>query len=300
MSNEVFGRLVRVLRNQRHIVDEKTGLSREWTQEELARKTEGEGKTKFLTAKQIGDIERGRVSLLKPDIYIEPLARAFELTETEKREFYAVAGYVYRPHKPQIAGEKIRWLLEQSTFPGFAITPLWDYVADNKFAYTLYCQTDERIRIFNDGELGPNLLKILFDKRFDRKTLLGGEENWLNAVAMSVKAFRISSLRYAVTTRYQQIIKGMMQYKEFRTLWNTPSAAIGEEDVFLIEPTATVFHPEFGRMQFLTLLFPLEYIDQEVYVFTYVPQRESEANYQKLRETVGLNSVCFYNEQPLE
>ncbi|MBN1285499.1 MAG: helix-turn-helix domain-containing protein [Anaerolineae bacterium] len=284
MGNKAFGEFVRSLREQRMFED--GDRLRQWTQEKLAEESE------FVATAQIARIEQGKVENLRP--FLEPLARAFGLSEGQKEHFYAAAGYVY-VNEREPDRDEIREYFQELQFPAFARTPLWDFIAFNSYHCVLWGYTPEKLHELNSGKLGPNLLRVLFDPCFENEQYVGGPERWLANVRRSIQAFRFESFRHANSPRYRQIIGAMMsRYRDFAIQWQLTEPLTQDQSGHVTRPFATIFHPEFGPMTFLSLRTPQKYLGNSVDISVYAPLISSQENYQRLLERVKINEVLFF------
>ncbi len=286
MGNAAFGALVAKLRKNNN------------SAEEFTQKTLGE-RAKIST-RNVSRIEQGQVVNLYS--YLSKLAEAFQLTELEKVEFYATAGYVYVPEPKKEDRAFLRRLLERFTHPASVRTPLWDFVAFNRYHAVLFGYTQEDLMRMDQG-LGPNLLRVLFDPEFQEHHYGGRAAEW-GSLSLTVAAwkFRIASFKYQHTKRYQQIVDGVGKYRGFGLAWHG-SLTIDEHwegDVSARQPTVHVHHPAFGRMEFYTLNVPQRDLTEELNVTVYVPVASSADAYDKLRKQVTDNAVYFFREQPVE
>jgi hypothetical protein len=283
--NKEFGHLVKHLR-QGH---EKMGQV--WTQQELARETND-----LLDAKQIGRIERGEV-ILDPTLHLETLSQAFRLTELQKVEFYAAAGFLYRPVGKTDYHKLIDKLLGQHCFPSLLTTPLADIVAFNAYYQALYGHTHEHIAIMREHPLGPNVLRIFLDDVFERKQYRGGLEHWQEALKRSMYLFKISSLRYVASKRYWQIVDELRQsyQPEFDYFWRLTEREITGPHETVIDPTIRVYHPEFGVMSFMVLRIPQDFIGQQVFCSVFLPLNRDQDRYDQLRQQTQENAITVFD-----
>jgi transcriptional regulator with XRE-family HTH domain len=252
MDNKQFGNFVRTLREQRK------SYWHSWTQEYLAEKAE-------IESEQVARIEQGLTKKLEP--YLDKLANAFSLNELQKVEFWALAGYNYQRGNSQLRKEEIYQLLEQFYFPASARTPLWDFIGFNCYHEILWGYTPENIEMLNT-EIGPNLLRVLFDEQF---SISQTSQLSINELASVVAAFRTTSFRYITTKRYHEIVNYMTKnYSNFEDAWQ-----IVDKKPPLLEtfggPVNRVQHPKFGEIDFISLHLPSRHVGNGADVFVYVP-----------------------------
>lgn len=296
MINREFGEFIAALRRQRTFFDQQ-GLLRQWTQAELACRAN-------LSTRQISKIEQGEVVDLRR--MLDPLAQAFQLNESEKAELYTIAGFVYpNPHKPLTHNRpSLELFLRQFPYPMTARTILGDFVAFNAYNQTLYGYTPEKIYHLNAGELGPNLLRVLFDPEFDYMTYIGGESKWRKDVRLSLQFFRVRTFRYIATVRYRQIIHEMKRFPAFDRLWdlssNDPEFEPGHPEGIPTRPFISIHHPEFGLLEFMPLRVPPRHFGPLLEVIVLVPITAREDNYHRLRASIQQNRLHFFDERPVE
>lgn len=293
MSAKAFGELVRALREDRWFYDDQ-GRRLIWTRRELARRTQtisaGSG-VYALTEHNVRDIESGNVALLRPDRHIEPLAHALELTEHQKVEFYAVAGYVYSIASECVSDNQVERLLQWHTFPATAFDSFGDILGFNHYLYLLYGHSPQSIELLNDGSMGPNLLVAYFDPIFNSRVYLGGSDNWEAQILRHLLAFRTRVFRCRATWRYRDILRGVRHYPEFQRLWNIAENQEHGRADFAVNPVVRVYHPHFGEMEFLMVHVPPSYVGQDVIVSIHIPTHASQQNYARLQACVSENRI---------
>lgn len=283
--NKEFGGLVRHLRQGY----ERTGQV--WTQKKLALESGG-----LLDAKQIGRIERGEV-ILDPVLHLEALAKAFRLTELQKVEFYAAAGFLYRPVEKTDYHKLIDKLLGEHCFPSLLTTPLADIVAFNAYYQALYGHTPAHIAAMREGPLGPNILRLFLDDTFERKVYRGGLEGWREAAKRSMYLFKISSLRYAASRRYQQIVNELhrLYQPEFDYFWRLTEMQIAGPHEAMIDPTIKIHHPELGVLSFMVLRIPQDFIGQQVFCSVFLPLNPDQHSYEQLLRQIPENHLTVFD-----
>ncbi|MCZ7538811.1 MAG: hypothetical protein M5U29_02600 [Anaerolineae bacterium] len=293
-----FGELVKALQRSHTYFDEESGADKPWNQAILAKHTDGSSYP--LSEHQVGDIEQDTVVDICP--YLEPLAFAFELKEYERREFYAAARCVNQDRKSYMADTLLRRTLHDIPYPAFAVTPLWDCIAENRYAQVAHNMTDKRIEEFSSGALGPNRLRMLFDPSFGMEELLKGEHMWQWTAKKLLWLFRNTSFRYMATNRYGKIIKEMRKFRRFRRIFEevlTGTTEMRHPSIFspsYIEPEIQIHHPEFNLLIFLLLEYPIEYTGSELRLFVYAPKH----HYSRFFESVTHNDVTFYERYPFD
>lgn len=297
MGRAEFGQLVRTLREQRTFFNQNQ-RERPWTQAELARQAK-------LTRKEIARVEQGKVINLQR--YLEPLAKALALSQTDKNEFYALAGYVYQDRLNigwAEAADRIKSLFERLEYPASARTRLWDFVAFNSSHYSLWGYTPEKMDILNNEKdlLGPNLLRIIFDARFEHHKYksLTPSEGWGHDFEQVLQTFRSSSLPYINTQRYRQIITGMQNYRSFTRSWALTQPLPEQNENPSISPIITVTHPKFQKIEFLSLRVPFKYLGCDLDISIYVPLSSSWNEYKLLRKSFKENQVYRFKLRSLD
>jgi hypothetical protein len=245
-----------------------------------------------LSEKTLGRIEQDDwVDFSNEKNVIEALATAFELSENEKKEFYALAGLVYHPKSPRPETQLetlVKRYLWDTTYPAQVLTPMWDIVAMNNAISVLYGDTAARIQSMREQPFGSNLLRILFDDRFDQKKYYLDEQRWRLQMLRNIRAFRAVSLKYSQTPRYQKLLKHLhgAEYAPFSLLWQhsfLPDQRYDDE--IPVEPSTRIL-TSCGMVKFWTLRIPQEYIGEQFMVFMYMPaDTQSEENYRAFSRT---------------
>jgi hypothetical protein len=283
--NKEFGRLVK------HLRESHERMGQVWTQQQLALETDG-----ALGAKQIGRIERGEV-ILDPVLHLEVLSKALRLTELQKVEFYAAGGFLYRPVEKTDYHQLIDKLLREHCFPSLLTTPLADIVAFNAYYQVLYGHRQAHIHEMRTGPLGANVLRIFLDDAFERKVYRGGLEGWREALKRSIYLFKISSLRYVATERYQQIVHELrrMYQPEFDYFWRLTEKEMTGPDEAVIDPTIRIHHPEFGVMSFMVLRIPQDFIGQQVFCSVFLPLKHDQRSYDQLLHRISENRLTVFD-----
>jgi transcriptional regulator with XRE-family HTH domain len=281
MNAQAFGQLVRSMRRQRLHLDSKREF-RQWSRAHLAALS-------GLSERQIRRIEQGEVINLYP--LLAGLADAFGLTELERPAFYAQAGYLYSPANFEPDMELLDSLLRQIEYPVYIRTPLWDFVAFNRYSARLWGYDDPAVlALFDEEPLGANMLRTVFDPRFEHKRYKGGEANWYEDAQRCILGFRTTSFQYGHTRRYQQILDGLRAYPEFERHWLL-SERLPNDTFSPSSPTLEVHHPVYGRMDFISTRLPARYIGGQVDAAVYVPLASSDAAFQRLHEDIASNQV---------
>lgn len=244
----------------------------------------------ILSEKTLARIESDKwVNFANEKRVIEALATAFELSENEKKEFYALAGLVYQSNetRPEMQLETlVKRYLWDTTYPAQVLTPMWDIVAMNNAISVLYGDTAARIQSMRTEPFGSNLLRILFDNKFDQKKYYLDDQRWRLQMIRNIKAFRAVSLKYSQRPRYKKLIRHLhsAEYAPFSLLWQLASdQKYGDE--IQVEPSTRIL-TSCGIVKFWTLRIPQEYIGEQFMVFMYMPaDTQSEENYRAFCKT---------------
>jgi transcriptional regulator with XRE-family HTH domain len=288
MTNPEFGVFIRELRRQRTFFDAENSL-RQWTQTELGHRAN-------LSPRQIAKIEQGDVADLRP--YLDPLAEAFDLSESEKAEFYAIAGYLYsRPEALDLEPD-LEALFRQIPFPASARTVLNDFVAFNAYHYVLFGYSPETIAMLHEGELGPNLMRVVFEPRFEYKRYVGGESKWRDDVLSIIQRFRALAFRYVLTDRYKTILREMKHFSAFNKLWDLSAYSVPDldDDLHRPRPFFTIYHPQFGELQFLSFR---RHVNPTTDLVLFMPNSASVDAFQRFRESIHQDTLYRFPPRPL-
>ncbi|MCC6904640.1 MAG: helix-turn-helix domain-containing protein [Anaerolineae bacterium] len=286
MDRERFGRLVRSMRRQRTTIDERHEY-RQWTRADLAERA-------GLAERQVRRIEQGEVTNLHP--LLDGLAAAFDLGDLERVEFYAQAGYVCTAPAVPPDWEALADLLARVPYPVYARTPLWDFVATNAYSLRLWEQDTPLIQaLWADGLLGANMLRTIFDPRFEHRARKGGDHHWYADAQHCITSFRMMAFRYGHTARYRQILAEMQKLPEFARHWDL-TRQIPASEALGSSPLLAVHHPAYGRLDFLSTRLPRHYAGEPIDIAVYVPLPASETAYRRLCADVPQNRVTLFRE----
>lgn len=289
--NERFGKHVQWWRSQKIDFDDERGRNKLWTQEKLAQES-------GLSPNIIRNIEQGKVRFLEP--HLEPLAKAFKLTEIQKIEFYAKAGLTYHP--PNISEKDREYLkqqLEKIHFPTVARTPVWDIIAFNEYHRIIWGYTEKQLKLLKNSDegIGANLLRVRFDPAFSS---LAPTPNRRPEVI--VWAFRSSSAFYSDTERYGQILKYMRKFDSFNRAWQLSENLFADQiEGTYLDPITRIATPSVNTpIEYMSLRIPERYFGTRLDISVYIPTALSEATYQNLRTQVKKNEVYSFKEYDLE
>lgn len=286
MNNESFGNLVKSLRMQRMYIDED-GYPQQWTQEVLAQRAN-------LSIRQVSTLEQGKVSNLYP--YLGELANAFNLTAMEKVSFYAEAGYIYRVEETLADPASLGEYFSQIPFPAAVRTPLWDFVAINRFHREVWNFTDEILDKLRNSKMGANLLWYLFAPEFQEHRIVPDVDDWRASIIWS---FRRSSFRYITTRRYRTLVNNLKLIPEFDRKWSQVEEEDHASPVRKRSPINTIHNPHYGRIEMMNLRLPQRYYGEDLDIVVYVPIAQSEETFREIlnalrQQDVSENTPTFF------
>lgn len=289
MDTKAFGKFLKGLRK------EKDNYYRRWRQEDLAQRA-------GLSTRQVARIEEGQVKDLWP--YVGTLASAFRLNEIQMAEFYAQAGYHYRPKIVQENRQAVSGLLRQIELPASAKTPMWDFVAFNEYHRIMWGYTKANIKKLDEGVVGPNLLRVFFDEEFYEHQ--AQHENRDENLRRTVLMFRTDAFPYLSTKRYRTIVSGMMEYPLFEDIWHDlENLRIENSNLALFTKPAThIIHPQYGDVAKIGLVLPRRFTGYGIDISVHVPivTPETESGYERLQQALSevINQVYEFREEKLE
>ncbi len=227
MEHATFGKVVAALRK------EQTNFTsgNKWSQQDLANES-------GLSIRIVGKIERGEQARLDDEM-LRGLARAFDLTSFERREFFAMASEVSDGHitRRDLCNEDVLsevWeLLDNICTPAFLTDPLFDIVGVNRSLLAFHGVSLEELKAFKNTPIGINNLGLVFSSNTALKETLG--RGWDSIANANVQQWRASTLRYRHTERFQQIFTALSTYTAFRMIW-----AVGNEAEHAIEDCSRI------------------------------------------------------------
>lgn len=282
-----FGEYVKALRHEKG-----------WTQADLAEIIN-------LGNSTISRLENGNVADLLP--HLEPLANAFELTELQKKELYAIAGYVYRIPPINIKFgdvrfEQMKQLLAEIEYPASIRTHLWDFLAFNEYHKVLWNYSDKRVQMLDDDSiLGANLLRVLFGDKFqiNNDELTFEQDSWQRNALMQ---FRRLSFPYITTKRYAEILGEMKENDNFKISWYATNITSrnAPPSIIKIAQATEIEHKVFGKLSFRSLRIPQRDLGEGIKISIYVPSPRRQENFEKMMESVIENKVYTFRPRPIE
>lgn len=217
MERKKFGKIVAALRREQ--IDFSRGHS--WSQQRLADEA-------GLTAPIIGKIERGQQARLDGEI-LHGLARAFQLTSFERREFFAMASEVTDEDIVRAGLDHTKvfaqvWaLLDTLRAPAFLMDPFADLIGVNHALLAFHDMSATRLKAVQTTDAGVNNMALLLAPDARLRQLLG--QSWHPIVLANATQWRAMTLRYRHTPRFRQIFSILSTYPEFQMFW-----AAGHDD----------------------------------------------------------------------
>lgn len=283
-----FGQFLSAIMKYRLFKD-STGKLRPLTMQDIQELT-------GISEASLKNIKSGRTFPDRENVLKLLAEKAFQLSEMEKVEFYAKAHQIYRPRAINISDDLLVDLLTSHRQPAAALTRLGDVLAINEYGYRLYKFTEAIEDAFGKSKLGPNILRLLLDPKFNMRSNFTSDNAWKQEVVRNLRAFKVESLRFVATDRYKSILKGLEKYAQFGELWFRANE--DPEEKAHINPELT-FRTSFGDLRFLITRIPHGYIASDVILTVLVPFDVLDRNYQDFTESVGENGLHRFDEQPL-
>ena len=211
MEHETFGKIVAALRKEQ--VDIASGYR--WSQQKLADET-------GLTRRIVGKIERGRQARLDGET-LRTLAVALDLTSLERLEFFAMASEVADRDvvRADLCNEEVLaqvWALLDALFaPAFLTDPFADIVGVNRALLAFHDISIAELNAAKTTAAGVNNLALLLATDAPLRKVLG--HGWQPIALANVQQWRVMTLRYRHTPRFQQLFSVLSAYPDFRMLW---------------------------------------------------------------------------------
>ena len=262
MEHETFGKIVAALRKEQ--IDFATG--RRWSQQKLAEET---GLTKRIVSK----IERGRQARLEGEI-LQELARAFELTSLERREFFALASQsadraVVRADLDHREVFERAWAsLNALGLPAFLMDTYANVVGVNREMIAFHGCNMAQINAAKASAEGVNLLGLLFAPDAPLRRVLG---NGWHSIALTVmRQWRAMTIRYRHTEQFQQLYSALAAFPDFPIFWSASRERLQDVNSRLRSHVYT--HRVHGPVGY-TVFTDVSLSDHgDLYLSTYVPQ----------------------------
>ena len=259
MKHEEFGMLVKTLRKKS--IDPR---GNRWTREALCREIN-------LTEDQLGRLERGERKYLDNQT-LHLLARSFNLTSLEKKEFFcAAAGMaddeLFTRENPEAQLQGLLNELEDIRIPLMVLDVYADIVAVNTATLNLFLLTPEIIHYAGEIPAGYNLLNFIYSPQFGCKEIFGSL--WPEVATIEVLLFRRSTLRYRHTAYFEYIISSLLKEKQFNIDWYTSHRYESHYD--LTYEHFKYKHPRYGFLSYLATETIVNTKKGDLYLLLYNP-----------------------------
>lgn len=223
------------------------------------------------------------------------LADAFCLSEIERYEFWAIAGYVYLPPPREPDLKRLRDDLSVISNPAAVRTPLWDFVFMTPAHRELWNVTDEVLDLLSQHPAGKNLLALKFDPKFARFNTRDLNEYWK---IETIWAFRFSTQRYLLTKRYRDLMEIMMEIKPFEVAWRA-SELYTPEEIFEAKasrkPKYELKHIIAHYLAVTSHRWKDMLNPSELIVSVYSPYAESQRAFQKILESKRFRDIIEFD-----
>ena len=200
-----FGRILRSLREE--LVDHRTG--KVLSQVQLSLKAN-------LPEQTVGKIERGEQTRIDGETLVK-LADALGLNALARREFFAAALEIEQWSRflnyaeVEAAYENILSDFASVQSPAYLFNSLFDVLCVNTPMMKFHNLSRDFLHA--DAEGRTNILIILFDPDSPLRMTMGNR--WKEIALSNFLLFRISSLPYRYTTRYDQLIARLFSMPDF-------------------------------------------------------------------------------------
>ncbi len=259
MNLNEFGLLIKTLRKSS--ADQFGNI---WTRDRLS-------KAIHLTPDQLGRVERGDRKYLDPQT-LKLLAKAFNLTNLEKKEFfYAALGLadkeIFKHEEPDNQLNNLLCEMENLQTPALLIDAYSDIVALNTAALNLYLVTPELLSIARQIPAGHNLINLIYSSAFGSKELFGSF--WQQAATIEILLFRRSTLRYRHTDYFNYILKILFKEKQFDIDWYSSHRYAEQYD--LTYEHFEYEHPRYGPLSYLATETIINTKKGQLYLLLYNP-----------------------------
>jgi len=212
VEHETFGKIVAALRREQ--IDFATG--RRWSQQKLAEET---GLTKRIVSK----IERGRQARLEGEV-LQNLARAFELTSLERREFFGLASQsadeavVRADLDHREVFEKAWASLSAIGLPAFLMDTFGNILGINRAMIAFHGCSMAQLSEAKATAEGVNLMGMLFAPDATLRRVLGN--GWHSNSMTVMRQWRAMTLRYRHTERFRQLFALLSVFPDFSIFWS--------------------------------------------------------------------------------
>lgn len=240
MKRKEFGPIVAELRKGQF--DLSSG--KVWSQQTLADKI-------GVSDRLIAALEQGTKSHLDAEI-LGKLAKAFQLTTLERREFFALAAGVANDDLMLHAPPPVALLapllaaLAQLHQPAYLHDGLFDIVALNSHLLTFFA-TPDADTFQRKVTVRLNCLEGIFADESSARTTMN--HHWRTMALRAVHLFRALSLRYRHTTYYKTLFRHLCALPNFSTIWAQTQQE--DYDIYSHVQCDAHHHPDFGPVQYL-------------------------------------------------
>ncbi len=224
-----------------------------------------------------------------PTPYVESLANVLQLTEFQKHHFFAVAGLIYPLKHHIVTQNDVVDILSKLDCPAYARTALWDFIAFNDYHRLLWGYTDETLALLRAGDLGPNLLRVQFEKEFQDTLAVRRVDD---RPKRAIKVFRGEAFQYVTTNRYQQIVKYFKNNQKFQNAWRLSEYEDDDELVMSLDRAfVDIVHPDYGTLSFFSAKVPDRYIGTGITIALYHPIATQSDAWARFSQDVRKNFV---------
>ena len=298
MNRADFGKLMASLRREHE--DE---YDRPWSQEKLAQEANAALEAELFSERIVGNIERGERSLDSQTLLA--LASALQLTSGERKEFFLAASGIDSdkiPRQQNDPNEVLSQLVDrikQVYLPAYVIDSYCDVVAANMAIMKLLdfesaglSPVDLAARSF-----GANVLEYVFlDEAVRYFSRLMGED-WADYAYHHMMLFRTFSLRYRSTEYFQELLRHLKKYREFRRYWR--GVYFEEKDHFVDNEHIHMNSPKWGPLVWVSTSLTALTTAGELHFCVYVPANRETANaFAHLVDEAGVASVFRVGSWP--
>ena len=295
---EEFGKFLRTLRKRERITQEELA-------EQLNQVVTSDDDTDLINKDHISRIERGIIGIIALQKYIDPLAQCLRLTKAEKVVFYAKANIIYKDpqasiltqaNRKTIIRDEIQRIFTHIRYPCFARTRLWDMLAFNTYLCEIFGYDQQKRDLLQKPPLKSNLLRILFDEKFNNAEYVGGESKWRENAMRSLRAFRRESFRFVGTTRYKEIMDEMNKNRRFRAYWELSMDDEDTPSTKVARPEAKIYNP-LGIINFWSLRTAPKFLGDDIDISIYIPVDTTQDRYQQLQDNIAApNQTYFFDD----
>lgn len=240
MNLTEFGQLVKALRNSS--ID---GLGNRGMRESLSEFI-------HLTTHQLGRLEQGNRKYLDTQT-LQLLAKSFNLTKLEQREFYAAASglsdeVLYRHIEPAAQLNALVDFIERLQVPAYIVDAYTEMIAVNSSALKLYQIPPDVLEYARNKPLGFNTISYLYSSTLGIREIIG-ESNWREAADLFMMHFRRSTLRVRHTEYFSYIMKLLLNEKQFDIDWYSSHRYTDLKDIYY--QYFAFKHPLYGLLNYI-------------------------------------------------